>query len=150
MTRHPAQPIEFSKIDEYIYIGTNMCCTFHFSKLMKMGVKADVDLEDEELERSREMDIFIWLPVKDHYPPTPDQLTVGVKFIDGLVKSRIKTYIHCQKGHGRAPTLAAAYYIVKGKDVKEAIKYVKERRPITHLSKRQVKALTAFTRTLKK
>ena len=39
--KHPTKiPFEFSKITEYIYIGSNQCCQHHFkSKLLKLPKK---------------------------------------------------------------------------------------------------------------
>ncbi len=49
---HPTHvPFEYSKITEYIYIGTNQCCQMHFKKsLLKKGVNADISLEKENLD----------------------------------------------------------------------------------------------------
>lgn len=61
-----------------------------------------------------------------------------------LVKMKKKVYAHCQNGHGRAPTLAAAYLIKNGKRVDEAIKIIKSKRPAIHLEVGQKAALAEF------
>ena len=81
--------------------------------MIKKGIKADISLEKEKLDAPFGVDYFLWLPTKDHTAPSQDQLKAGVKFMDELIKNKIKIYIHCQRGHGRAPVLVAAYFISK-------------------------------------
>ena len=137
--------LEFSKITEYIYIGTNKCCTLGFSHLLlKAGIKADISLEEFRVDAPFGVDYYLWLPTKDHKAPTFKQLCIGVAAIDEMVKRKVKVYVHCQNGHGRAPTLAAAYFISKGMNIDEAIAFIKKRRPTIHPNKKQVKALFDF------
>ena len=140
-----SKTLEFSKITEYIHIGTNKCCTLGFSHiLLKAGIKADISLEEFRVDAPFGVDYYLWLPTKDHKAPTIKQLCIGVAAIDELTKQKIKTYVHCQNGHGRAPTLVAAYLISKGKNVEEAIDFIKKRRLIIHPNKEQVGALLDF------
>ncbi|MEK6853994.1 MAG: dual specificity protein phosphatase, partial [Nanoarchaeota archaeon] len=55
-----------------------------------------------------------------------------------------KVYVHCKAGHGRSPTLVAAYFILKGKSVKEALVSVRRKRPGIHPTYAQMKALKKF------
>jgi len=55
-----------------------------------------------------------------------------------------KVYVHCQNGHGRAPTLVAAYLIRQGKTPMEAIEFIKSKRPTIHLEEVQISALETF------
>ena len=43
--------LEYSYIDKYIYIGTTICCRYHFEKLIDMGIVADIDLEIEKMDK---------------------------------------------------------------------------------------------------
>ncbi|MBI2498814.1 dual specificity protein phosphatase family protein [Candidatus Woesearchaeota archaeon] len=148
---HNKKPVfEYSKITEYIYIGTNLCCAEHFKKvLLKKGIKADISLEEKRLDHPIGVDYYLWLPTKDQTPPSFNQLLIGSKFIKDLIKNKVKVYIHCEFGHGRSPTLVAAYFISEGKEVKEAIKIIKNKRPSIHLSKSQIKALENFRKRIK-
>lgn len=145
---HPKKPIfEYSKITEYIYIGTNQCCNPHFEKsLIKQGVKADISLEEKRLDRPFGVDYYLWLPTKDRKAPTFKQLLIGANFIKHAVYNKIKVYVHCEHGHARAPTLVAAYFILEGKDVRKALELIKKKRPIIHPNKFQIKALENFKR----
>jgi protein-tyrosine phosphatase len=64
---------------------------------------------------------YLWLPVKDFTEPTFEQLWLGVRFIDTVVKSNQRVLIHCKMGLGRSPTLAAAYLVWTGLSVDESI-----------------------------
>jgi len=56
-----------------------------------------------------------------------------------------KVYIHCQHGHGRAPTLFVAYLVRNGMGVEKTIEYLKNKRPSIHLSDLQMKSLVNFS-----
>ncbi len=140
--------IEFSQITDQIYIGTNMCCSVHAGKLSELGLYADIDLEEERQESPPEVEVYLWLPVKDLSAPTKTQLDIGVKALDALVKDGKKVYVHCKNGHGRSPTLVAAYFISQGLSMDEAIKKIEEKRPEIHLEDVQLKALKNFLSTL--
>ena len=147
-TEHPG--FEYNKITRYIYVGTNKCCTIHFKKeLLKKGVKADISLEKERIDKPDGVDYYLWLPTKDHTAPSKQQLSMGVSFIRDLVKKKIPSYVHCRNGHGRAPTLVIAYLISEGQNVDEAIEFFKKKRPTMHLGKIQVSALRKFERSLR-
>ena len=60
-----------------------------------------------------------------------------------------KVYVHCQNGHGRAPTLVAAYFIKQGKQVEDAVNLIKDKRPAIHLEEVQKQALEEFSKRIK-
>ncbi len=136
---------DYDQIDDEVFIGTNMCCQLGFNKeLLAKNVKADISLEEIRVDAPTGVDYFLWLPTKDHQPPTPDKLTLGVQTLDFLIKRKIKVYIHCHNGHGRAPTLFIAYLVKKGMKIEEAINYLRSKRPSIHLSPTQLEALRTF------
>jgi|TARA_B100000315_G_scaffold226314_1_gene233169 protein-tyrosine phosphatase len=57
--------------------------------------------------------------------------------LKSLVDKNIKVYVHCERGHGRSPTLVAAYFILEGLSASEAIKKVRDKRRI-HLKQSQI------------
>lgn len=148
----PAQALhrvtEFSLISEHIIIGTNMCCNAHAGKLRTLRFDADLDVELERSEAPPAVSAYLWLPVKNHAVPTLGQLSLGANFIGEIVRRRKKVYIHCQNGHGRAPTFAAAYYITLGMSTREAVAFVRSRRPEAHPETAQVRRLKKFERHL--
>lgn len=142
-------PTEYTQITPYIYVGTNMCCGVHFMKLRKLGISAEISLEERQTEEPEGMDTYLWLPTIDKTPPSQTQLRVGAQCIDALVKSRKKVYIHCMNGHGRGPTLAMAYFIHAGSSFDEAFAQVESKRPEIHLEPSQKRALKIFEKSVK-
>lgn len=140
--------LDHSYVDDGIYIGTNQCCQMHFDQeLIKDGVTADISLEKERLDQPFGVESYLWLPVKDHEPPSQDQLKLGAAFLNKLVGLKKKVYVHCKNGHGRAPTLAVAYFLSKGMPLEEAESLIKSKRPSMHLQDSQREALKVFAKS---
>lgn len=142
----PSEKLEYNHIIDHVFIGTNMCCQTHFEEeLLKAGVNADISVEDEHLDAPFGVDTFLWLPTKDHTAPNPAQLQQGIALIKQLGEQNIKIYVHCRLGHGRAPTLVAAYLIQeKGMSAQEAADLITEKRPVVHLEGNQMETLIAL------
>lgn len=140
------QRFQFNQITDLIYLGTNLCCTAvpHTKILLDLGIKADIDLEEERQEQTPNIETYLWLPVADHHAPNQEQLDTGVAVIDSLVKNNKKIYIHCKNGHGRSPTMLVAYFISQGMEISDAIKRIKSKRPEIHIIKVQIEALVKF------
>lgn len=138
--------LEYNEIADGIYIGTNQCCQTHFDEeLKKLGITADISLEEARLDAPFGVDFYTWIPVKNHLPLTPDQLEFGVATLEKLVAMGKKIYVHCKNGHGRAPTLVAAYLTRRGKSPEEAEVLIKSKRPSMHLEEAQRNALRGFS-----
>lgn len=142
---------DYDQITEEIFVGTNMCCIVGYAReLLEKNVLADISLEKERIDNPIGIDYFLWLPTANETAPTPKQTELGVKVIDFFVKNKIKLYAHCQNGHGRAPTLVAAYLLTQGMKVSEAIELLKKKRPAVHPNEVQMKALEDFQNKLVK
>ncbi|MBI3036628.1 dual specificity protein phosphatase family protein [Candidatus Woesearchaeota archaeon] len=142
---HGTPRFEYSRITPQIFLGTDMCCQPHFRKeLLDRGVTADISLRGKHIDTPFGVKLFLWLPTKDKYAPSQLQLLFGAKTIDTLVKEKTKVYVHCKAGHGRSPTLVAAYFILKGSSAKEAVAAVRKKRPGIHPTAAQLKALKKF------
>ncbi|MFA6098473.1 MAG: dual specificity protein phosphatase family protein [Patescibacteria group bacterium] len=145
MKRH----LEYSQIEKYIYIGTSICCKKHFQQLLKIGIKTDVDLQEEKEDTPSSVIGFLWLPVYDFTAPSQIQLKIGADFIANSVKNKMKCYIHCRAGEGRSPTLVAAYFVMRDNMKPEkAIKKIKTKRPLIEPNEQQVKSLSLFYKKL--
>lgn len=148
---HPKHPqLDYHKITEYIYIGTNQCCQTHFNeRLTRKGILADISLEKARLDAPYGIHYYLWLPTANGKAPSPYQMELGVKMLEFCVRHRIAVYVHCREGHGRAPTLIAAYLMTTGMDAPTAVALIKKQRPITHLNEVQLRALKKFELILK-
>jgi hypothetical protein len=143
--RHPKEKLNYDYIADGIYIGTNQCCQTHFDEqLLKKGITAEISMEHGRIDMPFGVEVYSWLPVKDHYAPTQGQLKVGVAILQKLTELKKKVYVHCKNGHGRAPTLVAAYFISQGVPLKDALALLKRKRPIVHLNQRQIRSLKKF------
>ncbi len=141
---------DYDQITEEVFIGTNMCCQIGFSKeLLSKGVRADISLEKDRTDAPDGVDYFLWLPTENGKSPSPKDLDIGVKFLDFLISNKVKTFIHCRNGHGRAPTFFTAYLISRGMEIREAIKLIESKRPSIHLSELQIQALDEFKKHYK-
>jgi len=148
--RNDGHIFEYTKIDELIYIGSDLCkgnfCPVHVTEFGMLGVCVEINLKAEGKETPPDdIDIYAWLPVVDGYPPSQDQLDMGSAIIDQAVKNKQIVYVHCTNGHGRSPTMAASYYIrFKNMSTDEAIKLIENKRKETHIEENQRKALMDF------
>jgi protein-tyrosine phosphatase len=87
------------------------------------------------------------MPVVDGYPPSKDQLDLGTSIINQAIKNGETVYLHCKNGHGRSPTMLAAYLMrFKGMKVNEAINYIAKKRPEIHIEESQKEALSDFSK----
>lgn len=145
MRIHNHPKLNYHKIVDYIYVGTNLCCQTHFDeRLLKKKIRADLSLERIRLDAPFGVDYYLWLPVPDRGAPTEAQFELGVAMIRFCVARKIHLYAHCARGHGRAPTLVAAYLISTGMPLRKAVALVKQRRPVTHLNRAQYQGLRRF------
>ncbi|KKU10175.1 MAG: hypothetical protein UX13_C0018G0009 [Candidatus Woesebacteria bacterium GW2011_GWB1_45_5] len=141
---------DYSAITDNIYIGSDLCkgmvCPVHGPEFEKLGILVELNLSAEKKEIPPDgIDVYAWIPTGDKHAPTQDQLDLGTALVDEAVKKEKKIYIHCKNGHGRGPTIVAAYLIrYQGKLVDEAIEYITEKRGETHLEGVQKEALRTF------
>lgn len=143
------EPFNFSKIDPYIYIGTTIASRAHFEKLLQLGMKADVDLQEEKMDKPSGVESFLWLPTQDFTAPSQVQLIIGSHFIEDMVRHHMRCYIHCNAGNGRAPTLTAAYYILsRHMTPRRAIQHIQTNRPSAEPNRIQMHALETFYKSI--
>ena len=83
MSKKTHLKIEYNQITPLIYLGSNSCCLIHFKKeLLDKGIRADISLEEKRIDAAWGIEYFLWLPTKDHTPPSKHQLKLGVRQID--------------------------------------------------------------------
>jgi dual specificity MAP kinase phosphatase len=142
----PHVKMEFSRITPGIYLGTNQCCQVHYQlELIERGVTHDISLEGEHVDEPYGADSYLWLPTEDHQAPSLTALKMGVAYIEQILRFGGQVYVHCKNGHGRSPTLVAAWFISRGKTLAQAIALIKRKRPEIHLEKSQIAALKQFS-----
>jgi protein-tyrosine phosphatase len=138
--------MSYSQINDDIWLGTNSCCITHFEEdLLKKGITADISLEAERIDAAEGVETYLWLPTIDKTAPTQKALWLGTDFMQNVIQAGDKVYVHCMNGHGRGPTLVAAYLIkFEGMTTEDAMNAVKTKRPEIHLEEVQIAALKEF------
>lgn len=154
--RNDQHQFNYSKIADNLYLGSDFCqagvCLLHAAEFAKLGIFVEINLSKEENELPpTNLESYVWLPVPDGGVPTTDQFDIGTSVInEALVNSRA-VYVHCRNGHGRSPTLIAAYFIrYQGKSVDEAVAFTQGQRNEIHVEFPQREALQKYWEKLTK
>lgn len=148
--RNDSHKFDYTEILDGLFIGSDLCqggvCLLHAEQFKSLGVSVELNLSKEENELPpKDIEIYVWLPVTDGYAPSQSQLAVGASVINEALLTGKKVYVHCKNGHGRSPTIVAAYLTrYKNYKLDEAIELIEEKRPETHMEEIQTKALRNF------
>lgn len=154
--RNDSHVFDYSKIEEQIYIGSDLCrggvCPIHGEEFEELGVGVEINLSAERNEKPPDfVKSYTWLPVVDGYSPDQTQLDIGTSVVNDAIEAGEVVYTHCKNGHGRSPTLVAAYLIrYRGMGVEEATELLKEKRPEIHIEEDQFKELRKFEKRWQK
>ncbi len=141
---------DYSQITDNIFIGSDLCeggsCPVHGPEFEELGILIELNLSVEKKEIPPDgIDVYSWIPVADRYAPNSTQLDIGTATINEAVTNNKKIYVHCKNGHGRSPTMVAAYFIrYQGKSVDEAVAMILHGRQEVHLEFNQREALAKF------
>lgn len=97
----------------------------------------------------RSAESLLWLPVRDNHPPTMDQLRIGCAFLDAARSGGPATLISCGAGIGRATTLYLAWRIATtGEPLQRALDALRQLRPVTAPTRRQLESLRQWEEEL--
>lgn len=138
-------------IDSPHVLGSENPTTADLQKLRRQGFEVLISLLREQeqtpgydVARAKELGFIRHnIPVRDFTPPTVDQLSEFIRLVEQL-SGGTKIVIHCQAGMGRTGTFAAAYWIVKGLDVGEAIAKIRKARLYAIETREQEAVLKEF------
>ncbi|MCE5325997.1 MAG: dual specificity protein phosphatase family protein [Planctomycetaceae bacterium] len=110
-----------------------------------------VDLTAEFSENSifRSSDDYLLLATLDGTAPTKEQFDLGVEHIRRCLAAGA-VYVHCALGHGRGPTIVAAYLLAEGKaaTASEALELIRRHRKTIRLRTNQIRALEGYVEML--
>lgn len=137
--------LRYTRITPQIYVGPKYRAR-GMAKLLRSGIRAGLNLQAEfdDAAHGLAMPRYCHLPTTDDTPPSLDHLHQGIAFIDQAVQGGEKVYIHCAGGIGRAPTMAAAYFMSEGDDLAGALSRIRAVRPFIRLMPSQMKQLKEF------
>ncbi|MFC1649635.1 dual specificity protein phosphatase family protein [Patescibacteria group bacterium] len=152
--RNDGHVVGYTLIIDHVYVGSNLCegaiCPIHGPEFKKLGVCVEINLDDDRKEiPPDDIESYTWMPVVDGYPPSEVQLYSATAIMHEAISRKRTVYVHCQNGHGRSPTLVAAY-LIRYKDMTpaEANELIMQRRPEIHIEDRQMRALENFSSEL--
>lgn len=139
-----------SKITPSVWVGPQFNRRGR-SYLEKRGVNGSVNLrvEYDDAANGLALDHYCYLPTVDDDCPSPEHFQKGVDFIRSVVEDGGQVYIHCKAGVGRAPTMAAAYFVAEGMSVDEAIALIQRTRPFISITPPQMEALHGYAEAIK-
>lgn len=115
--------------------------------LRAQGIAAILTLTEQPLDplvASEHEFELLHLPVIDLTPPTAEQLSLALQFIDRQRAQDRPVLVHCLAGQGRTGTVLAAYLIRAGSPPDRAIRELRRVCPLAVENDRQLKALADF------
>lgn len=137
--------MKYCEITPFLYIGPQYNQRGK-RRLEQEGIQHDVNLRIEFDDAAHDLALahYCYLPTIDDDAPTIEHLKQGAAFIEQAINNGEKVYIHCAGGIGRAPTMAAAYFISQGMSLDEAIALIKKTRPFINIMPPQLAQLKHF------
>jgi len=100
--------------------------------LHKRGLRAVASFLEapENIEEYKANDIeACWIPVEDDLAPNREQVEKFSAFVDQMKAEEKALAVHCKGGNGRAGTMLAGYYILKGRDSQDVLDWMRSINP---------------------
>jgi len=145
------KPMNFSFIDEFVAASATPMQKKEVDWLReKNGIGAILSIREDPLAAGwiEGLD-YLDVPVRNHFPPTLEQLKGSVDFIVNETRERKKIDVHCAAGKGRTGTVLAAYLCYAyGLSAEEAIKQVRAKREGS-IEKKQEPVIYEYSNQLK-
>lgn len=137
---------KYSEVTPQLYVG-GQHYPKGYSEMLDKGITGIVNMREDyhsDVEKGVEGSHHLHLVTKDNTPPKLEDLKRGAEFIRDEIDNGGKVYIHCGVGVGRAPTMAAAYFVITGLTPDEALSKIRKVRPFIHLTGKQKNSLHEF------
>ncbi len=137
--------VRFSRITPEVWVG-GQYGKLGKRRLERAGITGVVNLRTEfdDAAHGLALEHYCHLPTIDDDAPTLEHLQQGVDFMQRVITDGGKVYVHCAGGVGRAPTLAAAYFITQGYTLDEAVAMITRTRPFIRIMPPQWDQLKQF------
>jgi protein tyrosine phosphatase (PTP) superfamily phosphohydrolase (DUF442 family) len=127
--------MDFSQITNDLFIGT-MPTALEYDHLRDLGVRLVINmrfLRGPQPDPHPEALNFLWLRTIDSpviLIPV-QKLILGTQAALETIRNGGKVYSHCAKGRHRSVAMGAAILIAQGQTPKEAMRLIKQQRPIS-------------------
>ena len=115
-------------------------------KMVDRGISAVVNMriEYDDNHAGIAPERYLYLPTVDDSAPTMEHLQEGSAFIAEEIDRGGGVYVHCASGVGRAPALAAAYFVSTGLSADEAWDRIRTVRPFVRPTTPQIEQVQRF------
>ncbi|MEI7987843.1 MAG: dual specificity protein phosphatase [Chloroflexota bacterium] len=143
--------LRYCKITPEVYVGSQFRLKGKHL-LEREGINAVVNMRKEFDDAAHDLTLehYCHLPTIDDDAPSMQALTRGVTFMQDVITGGGKIYVHCAGGVGRAPTMAAAYYISQGMSVSDALALITNVRPFIYITPIQMERLSEWSQKWQK
>jgi protein-tyrosine phosphatase len=103
----------FDEIKPQLWLGGAPTYTRDYDFIIDAGINAVINIraerdDDQEFYQQHDID-YLRIEVLDVMVPIPEDIELGVAFIDEHIKEGDVVLVHCAKGRGRSATVIAAY-----------------------------------------
>jgi protein tyrosine phosphatase (PTP) superfamily phosphohydrolase (DUF442 family) len=144
--------MRYCRVTPQVYVGSQYMNGDGKRRLEQEGINAVVNMrvEFDDAVAGLTLDHYCHIPTVDDDAPTMQALARGVNFIHRVIEQGGKVYIHCAGGVGRAPTMAAAYFITQGMNVEGALDLIKKARPFINITPVQLQRLKDWSQEWQK
>jgi protein-tyrosine phosphatase len=134
-----------SRVAPHLYVG-GQHSQRGLSAMRGLGITSVVNMREESDDAARgvALDHLLWLPTTDDAAPSVQDLVRGSAFIEKHVSAGDGVYIHCASGVGRAPTMAAAYFVRHGSTAEQAWEIIRKGRPFIRPTPPQIAVIRAL------
>lgn len=120
--------------------------------LARAGITHVIDTraehKDDEQALAREHIQLYYLPVRDTYPLSQEQMMEGAQWATAAIEQGGRVLIHCEHGVGRSVQLTCATLIYEGMHAQDAVQLVQQKRWQASPNHRQIVQLRAFESAL--
>jgi protein-tyrosine phosphatase len=139
----------FDEINPQLWLGGAPTYTRDYDFIIDAGINAVVNIraerdDDQEFYQQHDID-YLRIEVLDVMVPIPEDIELGVAFIDEHIKEGDVVLVHCAKGRGRSATVIAAYLMRHDQMTYErARELMVSKRSLVSLQGRHQKVLEAW------
>lgn len=101
-------------------------------ELYEKGLRAIASFLEtsENIEEYKENNLdSCWVPVEDDLAPTREQVEKFSAFAEKMKAQGKPLAVHCKGGNGRAGTMLAGHFILKGRNSHEVLEWMREINP---------------------
>lgn len=137
--------LRFSQITPQVYVGPQYGRR-GLAHLKAAGLTHGINMriEFDDAAHGLALPDYLHLPTVDDEAPSIEHLDAGVAFMQQAVATGGKVYIHCAGGIGRAPTMAAAYFMRTGLSLEDSLALIRQTRSFISITPPQMVALRRY------